>query len=80
MKTRTVDAELLKQAIRAFGEEGFIDFAKATGVSISWLQKAVTGNYEHAPRRLVREALCRETGISENKLFPLVTAKGKAAS
>ena len=80
MKTRTVDAQLLKKAIKEFGEEGLIDFAKATGVSISWLQKAMTGRYEHVPRRLIREAICRAAKMSENKLFPLVTAKVKDAS
>lgn len=80
MKTRTVDSELLKQAIKNFSEEGLIDFAKATGVSISWLTKAMAGTYESAPRRLTRESICEKTGISENKLFPLVSAKGKGAA
>jgi transcriptional regulator with XRE-family HTH domain len=80
MKTRTVDSQLLKNAVRNFGEEGLIDFAKAAGVSISWLTKAMAGSYQSAPRRLTREAICNLTGISENKLFPLAATKGKAAS
>lgn len=80
MKTRTVDSQLLKQAIKNYSEDGLLDFAKATGVSISWLTKAMAGSYDSAPRRLTRESICEKTGIPENKLFPLVSAKGKAAS
>ena len=77
---RTVNAELLKQAIRSRGEGGLADLAQATRVSISWIQKAMTGNYSNAPRGLTRQALCNETGYTEDQLFPLVTAKRKRAS
>ena len=75
--TRTINAELLKQALTGKDQK---EFAKATGVSVSWLQKAVTGNYNHVPRRLQMEAVCRKLKLSQNKLFPLVDAKGKGAA
>jgi hypothetical protein len=78
MKTRTINALLLKQAIKQRGEGGLAQLARATHVSVSWLQKASTGNYEGVPREITRGALCRETGFNEDQLFPFVSAKGRA--
>jgi transcriptional regulator with XRE-family HTH domain len=72
MANRTINTELLKRAIRLTGNGRFRDLAKASAVSVSWLEKAVSGNYSSAPRELTRQAICKATQLSEDELFPLV--------
>lgn len=76
MKKRTINNQLLKELVH---EIGIGKFSDDTGVSISWLQKAMAGCYMHEPRRLIREAICNNYAVNENKLFPAVPAKGKAS-
>lgn len=48
-------------------------------IAPSTAEKLARGNYPSEPQFLIRKALCNLTGISEDKLFPLVGAKGKAS-
>jgi hypothetical protein len=77
MAKRTVNADLLREAIENMGNSGLAGLAVASSVSVSWLEKALTGNYESAPRAITRAAICRATKLKEDDLFPVVAAKGK---
>lgn len=77
MVKRKVNTKRLNELVDQHG--GLAEFAVKTGVSISWLQKAMAGCYEHGPRRPIRDAICSKCPIKEDDLFPLVTAKDRAS-
>lgn len=67
---RTINAKKLSEVVEERGENGVAELSLATGLSVSWFQKALSGNYDCAPRQITRRTLCRETGASEDELFP----------
>jgi transcriptional regulator with XRE-family HTH domain len=80
MQKRTVNSALLRKALRNRDDRRVKTLAEESSVSVSWLEKALSGNYECVPRALTRKALCSVTNLSEDKLFPLVGASESEAS
>lgn len=76
MVKRKVNAKKLKELIN---RDGLAQFSTTTGVSLSWLTKAMAGGYLSEPRRLVINAICSRYDVDEDELFPVVKSSGKAS-
>jgi|GEM_PF-2679432 len=76
---RRVNGKRLKNWLEKEGERARAQLYLDTGVSMDWIAKVTSGRYKSAPRRTTINALCEATGISEDDLFPMVTAKGRAS-
>lgn len=55
------------------GPDGLLELAKKSGVSSSTITKARIGAVPK--KQITRSRLCMAIGVSEDKLFPLVTSK-----
>jgi hypothetical protein len=77
---RKTNKKLLREFLEKQGDFGKTELSLKARVSVSMIEKMVVGTYGFVPREVTRERICAATGISEDELFPLVTAKGERAS
>ncbi len=77
---RTTNTQLLKELIKANGEQGLAKAAIGANVGVGTLQKLMCGSYGRTPRGAFRARLSEYFKVSEEKLFPLVGASGEKAS
>lgn len=74
---RRQNAELLKQLVTDRG--GIARVSIGAKIGISTLEKMMADLYVSEPREATRERMCVYFGVTENELFPLVDAGGRAA-
>ena len=72
MSKRTVNTSLLREVVRTRFDGSLKLFSKASGVSLSWLEKATSENYDREPKSLTIRAVARAAKLSETDLFPLI--------
>lgn len=80
MKRKVAKPLIVKwaQSVGGFGRAAKM-LMEATEVAASTADKLVRGVYPYEPQFLLRKTLCEMSGFSEDELFPLVAAKGKAS-
>ena len=74
---RQINGKRLKQWIENHGDDAKVRLHLKSRVSLTWIEKVISGRYQSVPRQLTQEALCDATGLSLDELFPPVTAGAK---
>lgn len=79
---RQVNRALLRRLIRMYGAKGTItEAAKDFGVSRTLLEKLLMGTYKPQVKERTRALICDGLNVSEDELFPVVSAtESKSAS
>ena len=75
---RTINTALLKTLVWQRGEQCRTLTALGCEISVSMLEKLMAGTYGRLPKDETRKRMCAYLKVSENTLFPLVAANGKA--
>jgi hypothetical protein len=76
----TVNSRYLKDLIKALGDSGLARTSIGAMVSVSSLEKMISGTYKSSPREPLRKRLCEFFNASEADLFPLARKRSVKAS
>lgn len=79
MMNRRTNTDAFRKYLASAGEQAKAQLSLEAKISVSMIEKLVAGSYPAIPRMATRERICAATGISEDKLFPLLKGRGKAS-
>lgn len=78
---RRIEESVIKKWSKSVGGSGKAAriLMEAMEIAPTTADKLVRGHYPSEPQFLIRKALCELTGLTEDELFPIVGAKGRAS-